>query len=160
MGQLQDHFDNPGNDYKKTLATLAVNQEDGRVCYALGLLHFTPAMVRPESVSSFRLGTAEHDPMDCFFSDMLFSQDIQPTAGGLGLAGPAQHFDAKRSRKLRLSLSQSTFAGLTLRITLEGNKAVTIPVVEQADLYSGSGPSIHNEALAGYVLSLRQYDGL
>ena len=160
MGQLQTFLNGDGNDRRKTLATLAVNQEDGRVCYALGLLHFTPAMVRRESVSPFRLGTAEHEPMDCFFSDMLFSRDIERTAGTSGLAGPAQHFDAARTRKLRLSLSQSTFAGLTLRITLEGNKPVAVPVVEQADLYSGSGPSIHNEALAGYVLSLRQYDGL
>jgi hypothetical protein len=153
MGKLQDLM-NDGIEGSRIGATMTSNQEDGTVCFADGVLQFSPAKALVTSSVPFHLSNSPQLLFECFFSNFVRADPpIDPTPGQLGNFPPTQRFDASRGRKLSLSLSTS-LGGLSLHVKLLGGNAVTFRVDEHGDLYIGSGPSLLNGSPAAYILAL------
>jgi|SRR5437763_8320649 len=161
MGKSLDDIVRDLPDGRKVGVTIATNQDNGIVGYAVGDLIYHPEAVFAGSpfMRPARLSTTGGDPLNFYFSDRRIALD--PTLGGT--LGPAlrQPFSANSIDKLGVSVSFG-IGPRTIRLTFLSWGGGTFSVVTESrgNLLVGLGPSLGNSPQAVYVASFSELQSL
>ena len=161
MGVLQK-LASSGADGVWVEVSLASNQVDGRVCYAIGrpLFSAARAMAGPSSGGGATsipasLETRPRDPFEgaggplrLFFSSDVAVLDGPPTV--------QQAFDANAVRDIEFRMTGFDGTGLatSVHLQLPERKPIVLALQAQGDLFVGSGRSLIDGSPAGYVLAV------
>ena len=153
MGQTLDQILTQVGDGDRVGVTLASNQDNGIVGYAVGDLVYHKAsggvilggpVFRPA-----RLESSPGQELQFFFSDRKLDIDPPPPPGSFGRT-PRQPFNANATEKLGMTIGLGS--PHTMQLVVFGTKSL-LTLNAMSDLLVGVGPSLGNSAAGVFVVA-------
>jgi hypothetical protein len=153
MGQSLDQILPQLKEGDHVGVTIASNQDNGIVGYAVGSLVFHPAVFNPvgggPAQTPAHLSTVPGQELTFYFSDRKLDIDPPPPPGSFG-NGARQPFNANATEKLGVSISLGVIRTMTLAVF---NSQSQLQLQPMGDLLLGLGPSLGNSDRGVFVAS-------
>jgi hypothetical protein len=153
MGQTLDQILTQVGDGDQVGITLASNQDNGIVGYAVGDLVFHKAsggVVRGGPIfRPARLESSQGQELHFFFSDRKLDIDPPAPPGSFGHT-PRQPFNANATEKLGMTISLGS--PHVMQLAVFGTRSL-VTLSPMSDLLVGVGPSLGNSAAGVFVVA-------
>jgi hypothetical protein len=153
MGQNLDQILTQVGDGDSVNVTLASNQDNGIVGYAVGSLVFHKAsggvVIGHPVFRPARLASNPGQELQFFFSDRKLDIDPPPPPGSFGRS-PRQPFNANAIEKLGMTISLGS--PHVMELAVFGTKSL-VTLSAMSDVLVGVGPSLGNSAAGVFTVA-------